>query len=182
MATTDQPNKQERGKSNKRRYFRRRRRKGALDAEQSDGGAEAQSVQRTRPKGQNRKRNDNRRRSSRRRNSRGERAPARAAPLEEENHQPPRDVYIYTHVTRPAYKDGIGGDFHTDHSLNLSGVTDTPQAGMDHLLESIGRQLDEWFQPEPLSNWADEGMTDDSGADDDHDENAPYPLNEGEKD
>ena len=98
MATTDQPNRQEKGKSNKRRYFRRRRRKGATNAGrplgQSDDGVDAQKTQRARPQGQNHKRNNTRRRSSRRRNSRGDRAPVRTAPLEEENHQPPGDIYI----------------------------------------------------------------------------------------
>lgn len=139
MATNSK--KQSRGKASKRRYFRRRRAKDVAGIEQ-DG--EEQPTQGAPVKGQNRRRTANRRRSSRRRNNRPERTPEKTVPHEEDS-QPPTDVYIYTHVIRPAYKEGAGGDFYADHTLDLSATSDTPQPDMDHLLESIGRQLDEWF-------------------------------------
>ena len=157
MATTDQPNKQEKRKSGKRRYFRRPR-KGEGAFEQSDDSVNTQPTQRARPKRQNRKRSENRRRSSARRHGSEARSSAAAPPRQEEERQPRNDVYIYTHITRPAYKDG-GGEFYADHSLNLFGATASSQVGMDTLLESIGRQLDEWFQPVTK-------RTDQDGADD----------------
>ena len=63
-----------------------------------------------------------------------------------EEDRPPTDVYIYTHVIRPPYREG-GGEYYTGHSLNLSGATTSEPIGMDYLLESIGRQLDAWFNP-----------------------------------
>ena len=151
MATTEPPDKQDRGRSRKRRYFRRRRRKGSRDAslaaEQSAAGAEVQPEQRRRSKSQNRRRSENRRRSSRRRGraTRGQESQVQRA---EEESQPQTEVYIYTHVIRPTYRDGGSGEFQADHSLNLAGATAVgPPVGMEYLLESIGRQLDEWFQP-----------------------------------
>ena len=61
--------------------------------------------------------------------------------------QPKSDVYIYTHVIRPAYRDAGGGEYQADHSLNLSDATTSAPVGMDYLLESIGQQLDAWFDP-----------------------------------
>ena len=151
MAATDPPDKQGRGKSQKRRYFRRRRRRGgSQDAsfanEQSADRGDGQAAPRARPKSQNRKRSDNRRRSSRRRSS-AARAAAKTAQIAAEEERPQTDVYIYTHVIRPAYKDAGSGEYHVDHSLKLSGATVGAAApvGMDYLLESIGQQLDEWF-------------------------------------
>ena len=158
MAATNPPDKQGKGKPQKRRYFRRRRRKSSQGAppasEQDVDGDDVQAAPRARPKSQNRKRSENRRRSSRRRSS-AARAQAKMAPQAVEESQPPSDVYIYTHVLRPSYKDGLGGEFNTEqqwaarhhHSFNLSGATASALIGMDHLLESIGRQLDEWFNP-----------------------------------
>ena len=151
MATTEPPDKQDRGRPRKRRYFRRRRRKGGQDAslaaEQRADSDDARPEQRTRSKGQNRRRSENRRRSSRRRGraTRGQESQAQRA---EEESQPQTEVYIYTHVIRPTYRDGGSGEFQADHSLNLAGATAIgPPVGMEYLLESIGRQLDEWFHP-----------------------------------
>jgi len=151
MASTEPPDKQDRGRSRKRRYFRRRRRKGGQDAslaaEQRADSDDARPEQRTRSKSQNRRRSENRRRSSRRRGraTRGQESQAQRA---EEESQPPPEVYIYTHVIRPTYRDGGSGEFQADHSLNLAGATAIgPPVGMEYLLESIGRQLDEWFHP-----------------------------------
>ena len=117
MAATEPPEKQDRGRSRKRRYFRRRRRKGgqdaSLSAEQRTGSDDARPEQRTRPKGQNRRRNENRRRSSRRRGS-AARARANRAQAAQEESQPQGEVYIYTHVIRPTYREGIGGEFQAD--------------------------------------------------------------------
>ena len=73
--------------------------------------------------------------------------PRRPKTIAAEEALPPTDVYIYTHVIRPAYKDAGSGDYHADHSLNLSGATvgAALPVGMDYLLENIGQQLDEWF-------------------------------------
>ena len=152
MATTGPPDKQGKGKSQKRRYFRRRRRRGGSgqDAvyanEQNADRDDDRPAPRARPKNQSSKRSDNRRRSSRRRSS-AARAAAKTANIAPEEALPPTDVYIYTHVIRPAYKDAGSGDYHADHSLNLSGATvgAALPVGMDYLLESIGQQLDEWF-------------------------------------
>ncbi|MDE0199925.1 MAG: hypothetical protein OXK78_17085 [Caldilineaceae bacterium] len=162
MATTEPPDKQDRGRSRKRRYFRRRRRKGSRDAslaaEQSAAGAEVQPEQRRRSKSQNRRRSENRRRSSRRRGRAARVQESQARPAEEEN-QPQTEVYIYTHVIRPTYKDGGSGEFQADHSLNLAGATAVgPPVGMEYLLDSIGQQLDEWF-----------GLPDDSTTEDNED-------------
>jgi hypothetical protein len=156
MAATDPPDKQGRGKPQKRRYFRRRRRKASQEAspasEQGADGDDVQATPRARSKSQNRKRSENQRRSSRQRSS-AARSPAKTAPHVAEESQPPSNVYIYTHVSRPTYRDGVGGEFNTEqqwaarhhHSLNLSGATASSLIGMDQLLESIGQQLDEWF-------------------------------------
>ncbi len=176
MAATEPPEKQDRGRSRKRRYFRRRRRKGgqdaSLNAEQRTGSEDARPEQRTRPKGQNRRRNENRRRSSRRRGS-GARARASRAQAVQKESQPQGEVYIYTHVIRPTYREGPGGEFQADHSLNLSGATVASQpVGMEHLLESIGQQLDVWFGLSTDSTAEDNGDGEanrpnaDSGADD----------------
>ncbi len=154
MAATNPPDKQGKGKPQKRRYFRRRQRKASPASEQGADGDDVQAAPRARSKSQNRKRSENRRRSSRRRSS-ATRAQAKMAPHVVEESQPPSDVYIYTHVSRPSYRDGVGGEFNTEqqwaarhhHSLNLSGATASALIGMDHLLESIGQQLDEWFDP-----------------------------------
>ena len=163
MTTTGPPDKQERGKPRKRRYFRRRRRKGSQGASpasrQGGGGNDAPAAQRARPKNQNRRRNENRRRPSRRRGNTA-RASAKPAPQAAEETRPQGDVYIYTHVIRPAYKDGAGGEESMrHHALNLSGATASAPIGMDHLLESIGRQLDEWFglSPDPATQDNDDG-------------------------
>ena len=160
MATTEPPDKQDRGRPRKRRYFRRRRRKGGQDAslaaEQRADSDDGRPGQRTRSKGQNR-RSENRRRSSRRRGraTRGQESQAQRA---EEQSQPQTEVYIYTHVIRPTYRDGGGGEYQADHSLNLAGATAIgPPVGMEYLLESIGRQLDEWFHPSADSTAEDGG-------------------------
>ena len=151
MAATDTPNKQGKGKSQKRRYFRRRRRGGSqgtsLADEQNADSDDDRPAPRARSKDQNRRRNENRRRSSRRRSS-AARAPAKTEQFAPEESRPQTDVYIYTHVIRPAYRDA-GGEYYADHSLNLSGATVSAAApvGMDYLLESIGQQLDDWFNP-----------------------------------
>ena len=148
MAATEPPDKQDRGRSRKRRYFRRRRKGGqaaSLAAEQRTDSDDARPEKRTRPKGQNRRRNENRRRSSRRRGSAARARAGQAQPAAEES-QPQGEVYIYTHVIRPTYREGGGGEFQADHSLNLSGATVASQpVGMEHLMESIGQQLDAWF-------------------------------------
>lgn len=161
MATTEPPDKQDRGRPRKRRYFRRRRRKGGQDAslaaEQRADSDDARPEQRTRSKGQNRRRSENRRRSSRRRGraTRGQESQTQRA---EEESQPQTEVYIYTHVIRPTYRDGGGGEFQADHSLNLAGATAIgPPVGMEYLLESIGQQLDEWFHPSADSTAEDGG-------------------------
>ena len=161
MASTEPPDKQDRGRSRKRRYFRRRRRKGGQDAslaaEQRADRDDAQPEQRTRSKSQNRRRSENRRRSSRRRGraTRGQESQVQRA---EEESQPQTQVYIYTHVIRPTYRDGGSGEFQADHSLNLAGATAIgPPVGMEYLLESIGQQLDEWFHPSADSTVEDGG-------------------------
>ncbi len=159
MAESEQPEKQGRGRTRKRRYFRRRRRKGAQNAastaEQGAVNEDDQPARPARSRNQNRRRG-NRRRSSRRR-SRAARARAEQAPPAEEESQPKVDVYIYTHVIRPTYKDAGGGEYQADHSLNLSGATASAPVGMDYLLESIGQQLDAWFDP------SGDGATEDNG-------------------
>ena len=149
MAATEPPDKQDRRRSRKRRYFRRRRKGGqeaSLAAEQRMDSDDARPERRTLPKGQNRRRNENRRRSSRRRRGSAARARAGQAQPAAEESQPQGEVYIYTHVIRPTYREGAGGEFQADHSLNLSGATVASQpVGMEHLLESIGQQLDAWF-------------------------------------
>ncbi|MYC93550.1 MAG: hypothetical protein F4X14_01140 [Caldilineaceae bacterium SB0661_bin_32] len=148
MAATEPPDKQDRGRSRKRRYFRRRRKGGqdaSLAAEHRTDSDDARPEQRTRPKGQNRRRSENRRRSPRRRGSAARARAGQAQPAEEKS-QPKGEVYIYTHVIRPTYREGAGGEFQADHSLNLSGATVASQpVGMEYLLESIGQQLDAWF-------------------------------------
>ena len=161
MAETEPPDKQDRGRSRKRRYFRRRRRKSAQDAtlaaEQGAEGEDGRQGQRKRPKSQSRRRSENRRRSSRRRGS-GGRARTRQPQRAEEENQPQTEVYIYTHVIRPTYREGSVGEFQADHSLNLTGATATSQpVGMEYLLESIGQQLDEWFHPSADSTAEDNG-------------------------
>lgn len=181
MAATEPPDKQDRGRSRKRRYFRRRRRKGGQDAslaaEQRADGEDTKPAQRTRSKGQNRRRSENRRRSSRRRGG-AARGQANQAQRAEEQSQPQTEVYIYTHVIRPTYRDGGSGEFQADHSLNLAGATAIgPPVGMEYLLESIGRQLDEWFHPSADSTAEDSGNgevnepdTDSTGGGDDQEE------------
>ena len=171
MATTEPPDKQDRGRPRKRRYFRRRRRKGGQDAslaaEQRADSDDGRPEQRTRSKGQNRRRSENRRRSSRRRGraSRGQESQVQRA---EEESQPQTEVYIYTHVIRPTYRDGGSGEFQADHSLNLAGATAVgPPVGMEYLLESIGQQLDEWFQPSADSTAADDGSVEENRPDTD---------------
>jgi hypothetical protein len=165
MAATEPPDKQERGRPRKRRYFRRRRRKGnqdaALAAEQRADDDDAQPARRTRPKSQNR------RRSSRRRSSAARSQPNQVQHAEEES-QPQGEVYIYTHVVRPTYRESLGGEFQADHSLNLSGATVSAPVGMDYLLENIERQLDEWFNPSADATDGGEGqeMTDENSAND----------------
>ncbi len=161
MAANEPPDKQDRGRSRKRRYFRRRRRKSNQDAALAAGQRteedDVQPPQRTRSKSQNRRRRENRRRSSRRRGS-AARAQARQSQRAEEESQPKTEVYIYTHVIRPTYKDGGGGEYQADHSLNLTGATATSQpVGMEYLLESIGQQLDEWFHPSADATAEDSG-------------------------
>ena len=160
MAATEPPDKQDRGRPRKRRYFRRRRRKSAQDVslatEHRADDDDAQPAQQTRPKSQNRRRSANRRRSTRRRSSAVHSQANQTQPAEEES-QPQGEVYIYTHVLRPTYREGIGGEFQADHSLNLSGATASAPIGMDYLLESIGRQLDEWFHPSADSTTEDNG-------------------------
>ena len=150
MTATEPPDKQEGGRPRKRRYFRNRRPKGAqgasLATEQRADDDDAQPAQKTRPKSQNRRRSENRRRSTRQRSSAARSRANQPQPAEEES-QPQGEVYIYTHVLRPTYREGIGGEYQADHSLNLSGATASAPIGMDNLLESIGRQLDEWFHP-----------------------------------
>lgn len=169
MAETEPPEKQDRGRSRKRRYFRRRRRRKSsqdvsLAAEQGAEGDDAQPSQRTRSKSQKRRRSENRRRSSRRRGS-AARGQARQSQRAEEENQPQTEVYIYTHVIRPTYKDGGGGEYQADHSLNLAGATAVgPPVGMEYLLDSIGRQLDEWFNPSAESTTEDSTL-EDSGED-----------------
>ena len=88
----------------------------------------------------------------------GGRARTRQSQRAEEESQPQTEVYIYTHVIRPTYREGSGGEFQADHSLNLSGATATSQpVGMEYLLESIGQQLDEWFHPSADSTAEDNG-------------------------
>lgn len=149
MATDEKPKKSNSGKSGKRRYFRRRRRKGSGGGKQQSEEKRSQGGQGSRSKSRNRRRSNNRRRSSRRRRSeRNEPSVVQTPPQQEDDYQPPTDVYIYTHTTRPAYREGLSGDFYPDHSLKLSGATSSPQPGMDYLLENIGKQLDEWFASE----------------------------------
>lgn len=171
MASTEPPDKQDRGRSRKQRYFRRRRRKGGQDAslaaEQRADRDDDRPEQRTRSKSQNRRRSENRRRSSRRRGraARGQESQVLRA---EEESQPQTDVYIYTHVIRPTNRDGGSGEFQADHSLNLAGATAVgPPVGMEYLLESIGQQLDEWFQPSADSTAADDGSEEESRPDTD---------------
>ncbi len=188
MAATDPPDKQGKGKSQKRRYFRRRRRRGsgARDAayadEQNAGRDDDRPAARARSKNQNSKRSDNRRRSSRRRNS-AARAAAKAANIAAEEALPPTDVYIYTHVIRPAYKDAGSGDYHADHSLNLSGATvgAALPVGMDYLLESIGQQLDEWFSRPAGGIKPDNSAAETDGPDADRDEQAMPPIDQPER-
>ena len=169
MAATEPPDKQDRGRPRKRRYFRRRRRKSAQDAslatEHRVDDDDARPAQQTRPKSQNRRR-ENRRRSNRRRSSAVHSQANQPLPAEEES-QPQGEVYIYTHVVRPTYREGIGGEFQADHSLNLSGATASAPVGMDYLLESIGRQLDEWFQPSADSTDGGGAQADESRANND---------------
>ena len=185
MASTEPPDKQDRGRSRKRRYFRRRRRKGGQDAslaaEQKADSDDARPEQRTRSKSQNRRRSENRRRSSRRRGraARGQESQAQRA---EEESQPQTEVYIYTHVIRPTYRDWGSGEFQADHSLNLAGATAVgPPVGMEYLLESIGRQLDEWFHPSADSTTEDGGNgevnepdTDSTGGGEDQEESPGF--------
>lgn len=158
MAESEQPEKQGRDRNRKRRYFRRRRRKSNQDAPPA---AEQEAVSEDEPARPARSRNQNRRRGNRRRSSRrrgrGARERAEQAPAVEEESQPKGDVYIYTHVIRPTYKDAGGGEYQADHSLNLSDATTNAPVGMDYLLESIGQQLDAWFDPSV------DGATDDTG-------------------
>lgn len=152
MEATDPPKGQERGRPKKRRYFRRRRRKNnqeaSMDAEGGADGGSSQQGQRERSRKQGRRRNESRRRSSRRRSGSAGRGPDKGAPVDHEENLPPTEVYVYTHVLRPRNRDSGGGEFHAEHSLNLSGATVSAPIGMDGLLESIGRQLDAWFAPE----------------------------------
>ena len=161
MAATEPPDKQDRGRPRKRRYFRRRRRKSNQDASlaaEQRADDDAQPPQRTRSRSQNRRRSDNKRRSSRRRSS-AARSQANQVQYAEEESQPQGEVYIYTHVIRPTYREGLGGEFQADHSLNLSGATVSAPVGMDYLLENIERQLDEWFNPSADSTTEDNGDT-----------------------
>ena len=185
MAAIEPPDKQGKGKSQKRRYFRRRKRRGSSAQgadyanEQNDGRDDDRRAPRARPKSQNSRRSDNRRRSSRRRNS-AARAAAKTESFAAEEALPPTDVYIYTHVIRPAYKDAGSGDYHADHSLNLSGATvgAALPVGMDYLLENIGQQLDEWFSRPTGAIEPDTGP--DTGPDTDRDEGAVPPLDQPE--
>lgn len=167
MAATDSPKKQEGKPPKKRRYFRRRRRKNAQDpsraVERNVEGGDVRKAPRAGSKSQNRRRSENRRSSSRRRRGGAARASQKPAAVVEEESQPQSEVYIYTHVVRPRNRDGLDGEFHAEHSLNLSGTTASALIGMDHLLESIGQQLDVWFQPELAPSPTEAG----SGGDDD---------------
>ena len=114
-------------RSSRRRYFRRKRRKGeASQAKQSPPGQEAAEGPSQGASGSRKRRK--RRKSRRRRTTRADLAglipPVPDFPVVEENedYQEPDDIYIYTCVLRPAYRN-VTVDFRPEQALTRH---DTP--------------------------------------------------------
>lgn len=156
-------------KRSNRRYFRRRRNKGGGDGQAASGPEKEQSRSQPEAKGQGnrppeqrseqqerrRKRrrsnnSNNRRSSSSRRQRRQEQneQTVQSAP-EPERYQEPVDVFVHTHIVRPAYRDA-GGEYISDGSF-LSGRR-PPEASihMERLQEDIRGQLDEYLNRQPV--------------------------------
>lgn len=156
------------GKRSNRRYFRRRRNKGGGEGQTAAGPEKEQSRSQPEAKGQGnrppeqrseqqerrrkrrRSNSNNRRSSSSRRQRRQEQSEqtVQNAP-EPERYQEPVDVFVHTHIVRPAYRDA-GGEYIADGSF-LSGRR-PPEASihMERLQEDIRGQLDEYLNRQPV--------------------------------
>lgn len=154
------------GKRNNRRYFRRRRNKGGGEGQAAPSQEKEQNRAQPEAKGQGnrsqeqrseqqerrrkrRRSSNNRRSSSSRRQRRQEQSEQTVQSVPEpERYQEPVDVYVHTHIVRPAYRDA-GGEYISDGSF-LSGRR-PPEASihMERLQEDIRGQLDEYLNRQP---------------------------------
>ncbi|RLT39487.1 MAG: hypothetical protein DWI57_10200 [Chloroflexi bacterium] len=161
------------GKNTNRRYFRRRN-KGSAFAANSGGAGQAPASQpkdqsrlpadpkpqgnrapeqRNEQQEKRRKRrrsgnssSTNRRSASGRRQRRDEQtssAPLTVVP-EPERYREPLDVYVHTHIVRPAYRDA-GGDFVSETSFLTERRPPEASIHMERLEEDIRKQLDEYL-------------------------------------
>lgn len=165
---SDNPSSGGGGKSNNRRYFRRRRKGPGTGGEGQ--AAPSQEKQQSRPqsdpkpqgsrppeqrneqqeKRRKRRRSNNssstnRRSSSSRRQRRDEQTSS--APLvapEPERYQEPVNVYVHTHIVRPAYRDA-GGDYVSEASFLTGRHPAEASIHMERLEDDIRKQLDEYL-------------------------------------
>lgn len=155
-------------KSGNRRYFRRRRKGGAGAEGQAAPAPASQGKEQSRPQAdpkpqggrppeqrsgdqqekqrkRRRSNNSNRRSSSGRRQRRDEQGSAvQTTPPEPERYREPVDVYVHTHIVRPAYRD-MGGDYVSEKSFLSERRPPESSIHMDRLEEDIRRQLDEYL-------------------------------------
>ncbi|MBX3050007.1 MAG: hypothetical protein KF753_00960 [Caldilineaceae bacterium] len=150
------------GKSKNRRYFRRRRKgsgggkegQGAKEQDKSQPAAQSQSERPAEAKseGQEKRRkrrrsnNSNKRRSSSSRRQRRQEQTEKLPPVapEPEHYVEPVDVFVHTHIVRPAYRDA-GSDYVSEATF-LSGRR-PPEASVhiERLQEELRGHLDKWF-------------------------------------
>ena len=68
---------------------------------------------------------------------------------ENQNYQEPDEVYVYTHIIRPAYRDA-GTDYLGEHSFHFNKGSSIEPIGMDRLRQDIIRQLEDRFETPPV--------------------------------
>lgn len=162
------------GKRKNRRYFRRRKNKnkggqgnaqdggpssGEQQRDQQGGQSQAKAQggrgtdqqgdqpqkRRKRRRSNNRGGGDSNQRSSNRRRRRQGRteSPAPVAP-EPEGYVEPVDVFVHTHIVRPAYRDA-GNEYVSEASFLSKRRPAEASAHIERLQEEIRGHLDEWF-------------------------------------
>lgn len=111
---------------------RKRRRSGSGNSSSGGGGGNS---------GGN---NNSRRSGSGRRGRRDEQGTVQTAAPEPERYREPMDVYVHTHIVRPAYRDA-GNDYVSEKSFLAERRPPESSIHMDRLEEDIRKQLDEYL-------------------------------------
>ena len=88
--------------------------------------------------------NNSRRSGSGRRGRRDEQGTVQTAAPEPERYREPMDVYVHTHIVRPAYRDA-GNDYVSEKSFLAERRPPESSIHMDRLEEDIRKQLDEYL-------------------------------------